>query len=147
MTPLADVIAGLKRNELALKFALEREVRLGMEEAAKLAKGFIGQEMPGWDPLKESTLADKERQGYETPAPLKRTGELQDSLKGEAESVPGGVRGIVSSDNETALFHEIGTSREPPRPFLGPALMLTEPILATALNELAVRLVTPGARP
>ena len=147
MTPLADVIAGLKRNELALKFALEREVRLGMEEAAKLAKGFIGREGPGWAPLAESTIADKERQGYETPAPLLRTGELRDSIKGEAESVPGGVRGVVESDDPSALSHEIGSSREPPRPFLGPAVMLTEPILATALNELAVRVLTPGARP
>ncbi len=132
MTPLADVIAGLKRNELALKFALEREVRLGMEAAAKLAKGFIGREVPGWAPLAESTLADKARQGYETPAPLKRTGELRDSIKGEAESLPGGVRGIVESDDPNALWHEVGTSREPPRPFLGPALMVLAGVIPAA---------------
>ncbi len=146
MIPLADVISGLKRNQFELKFALEREVRVGMEAAAKLAKSFIGQEMPGWDPLKPSTLAEKAQQGYETPAPLRRTGELADSIKGEAESVPGGVRGVVGTDDPTALWHEMGTSRMAPRPFLGPALILSEPVLGAALSELAVRTLTPGKR-
>lgn len=147
MIPLADVISGLKRNQFDLKFALEREVRVGMEAAAKLAQSFIGQEMPGWDPLADSTIADKQRGGYATPAPLLRTGALKESIKGEAESVPGGVHGIVGTDDPTALWHEMGTSRTPPRPFLGPAMILTEPAIGVALDALAVRTLIPGKRP
>ena len=146
MIPIADVIAGLKRNQLDLKFALEREVRLGMEEAAKLAKSFVGEEMPGFDPLAPSTIADKTRKGYPTPRPLERTGEVRDSIVGEAESTPEGVVGIVGSTSEYMIYSEIGTSREPPRPVLTPALMLTEPVIGKALSELAVRALTPGAR-
>jgi len=147
MIPLADVIAGLKRNQLALKFALEREVRLGMEAAAVEARSFIGNEQPGWAALAESTLSDKERQGYPTPHPLERTGELKDSISGEAETFLGGVHGVVGSTSDLAVLHEVGTSRMPPRPFLGPALMLTEPKIAVALAELAARVLTPGSRP
>ncbi len=127
-----------------MKFALEREVRLEMEAAAELAKSFIGQEVPGWAPLTPSTIADKERQGFPVPAPLKRTSELQDSIHGEAESVYGGVRGVVGSTDEIAIFHEHGTSKLPPRPFLGPALMLAEPLIEKSLGALAVRALTPG---
>ena len=147
MTPLSEVIAGLKRNQFDLKFALERTVRVEMEAAAKLAQSFIGQEMPGWSPLADTTIADKARKGYATPAPLLRTGELKDSIKGEAESVPGGVRGVVGTDDPTAIWHEMGTSKMPARPFLGPAMMLTEPAIGAALGALAVRTLTPGARP
>ncbi len=147
MVPLADYIAGLRRNQFDLKFALEREVRVGMEAAAKLAKSFIGQEMPGWDPLAPSTIADKASKGYATPAPLRRTGELAESIKGEAEAVLGGVRGVVGTNDPTALWHEMGTSRMPARPFLGPALILSEPVLGAALSALAVRTLTPGKRP
>jgi phage gpG-like protein len=147
MVPLSEYIAGLKRNQFDLKFALEREVRLEMEAAAKLAKSFIGQEMPGWDPLKSSTIAEKERGGYATPAPLKRTGELAESIKGEAESTTNGVRGMVYSEDPTALWHEFGTSRLPARPFLGPALVLSETAIGVALGALAIRTLTPGKRP
>ncbi len=145
MTPLADAVAGLKRNQLGLKFALEREVRLGMEAAATLAKSFIGEEQEGWDPLAASTIADKARQGYAVPAPLLRTGSLRDSLEAVAESVGDGVHGEIGTQNETAHFHEFGSSREPPRPFLGPAMMLTEPAIAKALEELALHILNPGS--
>lgn len=146
MTPLADVIAGLRRNQFDLKFALERTVRVEMEAAAKLAKSFIGNEQPGWAALAESTIADKARQGYEVPAPLKRTGELAESIGAETESHVDHVIGVVGSTSPLAILHEQGTSRMPARPFLGPALMLTEPATAAALGELAVRALTPGAR-
>ena len=147
MTPLANIIAGLRRNQLDLKFALEREVRVAMEGAAKLAQSFIGNEQLGWDPLKPATIADKARAGYEVPKPLLRTGELRVSIKGEAEAVPGGVVGVVGTDDPTAIWHELGTSRMPARPFLGPVLILSEPAIVAALGALAVRTLTPGTRP
>jgi len=146
LIPLSDVIAGLKRNQLALKFALEREVRLGMEEAAKKAKSFIGEQQQGWPELAASTIAEKSALGYPVPAPLLRDGDLRDSISGEAESGFREVVGIVGSTDPISVYHEVGTSRVPPRPFLGPALMLVEPELATALAETAVRALTPGAR-
>lgn len=162
MMPIAEVIEGLKRHELELKFALEREVRLRMEGAAHEARGFIGHEMEGWAPLSPATMdgffseragryiEGKTELGYVNQVsatdPLLRTGGLRDSISGEAESVGLGVRGIVGSTSDIAAYQEVGTSTIPPRPFLGPALMLEEPKIAEDLGHLAVRTLTPGSR-
>lgn len=147
MIPLSEVTGSLRRNLLDLKFALEREVRLSMEAAAKHARSLIGEEQPGWDALAESTLEEKARLGYPTPAPLLREGDLRDSIKGEAETTLEGVKGVVGSTDPIAIYHEAGTSRMPPRPFLAPSLMLAEPEIATTLGKLAVRALTPGEKP
>lgn len=48
----------------------------------KRAKGMVGHEHDGlWPPLSESTLNDKQRHGYATPAPLLRSGEFRDSIE------------------------------------------------------------------
>lgn len=146
MMPIADVIAGLKRNQFDLRFALERDVRLNMEEAAKVSRGFLGEYQPGWAQLAQATLDEKQRLGFETPSPLKRTGALEESISGEAEDVGLGVKGIVGSTSDLAEIHEHGTSRIPARPFLGPALMLAETKIADDLGHLAVRALTPGSR-
>lgn len=146
MMPLADVIAGIRRNLYAVPFALEREVGAGMAEAAKLAKSYIGNEQPGWAPLAASTIEEKAALGYEVPAPLLREGDLRDSIESEVETSGREVTGIVGSTDPIAIFFSTGTSRMPPRPFLEPAFMLTEPKITAALGELALRLLTPGAQ-
>lgn len=146
MTPLSEVIAGLKRNLFEVPFALEREVGVGMAEAAKLAKSYIGDEQPGWAPLAASTIEQKSALGYPVPAPLLRDGDLRDSIESEVETSGLVVTGIVGSTDPIAVYFSTGTSRMPPRPFIEPAFMLTEPKLTAALGELAIRLLTPGAR-
>lgn len=78
------------------------------------AKAAIGREHEEWPALAESTIKDKERKGYKVPAPLLRTGELRDSIQYTVR----GNEGCVGSDNDKALWHELGTSRIPPRSFL-----------------------------
>jgi HK97 gp10 family phage protein len=79
---------------------------------AEEAKRVIGTYDYGWPQLKPETLA---RKFYDTP--LLETGEMRDSIEWHTE----GLRGFVGSNNDKAAFHEFGTSRIPPRPFLGPA--------------------------
>jgi len=76
------------------------------------AKRVIGTYDYGWPQLKPETLA---RKFYDTP--LLETGEMRASIEWHTE----GLRGFVGSNNDKAVFHEFGTSRIPPRPFLGPA--------------------------
>jgi phage gpG-like protein len=80
----------------------------------KKAKAAIGQEHELWAPLAESTISDKQAHGYATPKPLLRTGELRDSI----EYTVHGNEGCVGSNSDIAVYHELGTSRIPPRSFL-----------------------------
>lgn len=146
MMPVKEVIEGLRRHEFELRFALERDVRLNMEAAAKVSRGFLGEYQPGWAELAQATIDEKQRLGFATPSPLKRTGALEESIAGEAEEAGLGVRGIVGSSSDLAEIHEHGTSRIPARPFLGPALMLVETKISEDLGHLAVRALTPGSR-
>src|SRR6185437_1168565 len=56
-----------------------------VEQACKIvqarAKKTIGTDQQMWPPLAPSTIVDKARQGYPTPAPLLRTGTMRDSIE------------------------------------------------------------------
>ena len=146
MASFREVIEGLERNRAEFRLALEDEMEHAMEGAQKLAESFIGVEQPGWAPLAQSTIDDKQRGGYRTPAPLLRDGGLKKSFGHKVEPIFDGVEGKLGSSDETMIYHEHGTSRMPPRPVIGPALMMTEEKLGLALKELAIRTLTPGAR-
>jgi phage gpG-like protein len=99
------------------KIALERAARM-IEHRAKEKIGEY-QEQAGpfiaWAELAESTKADRARQGYPDDEPLLRTGELRDSIEhfvadGEAH---------IGSNNDIAVYQELGTEHIPPRSFLG----------------------------
>ena len=50
---------------------------------------MIGHDL--WQPLAQSTIEDKARQGYRVPAPLLRTGDQRDSIEIDAPHQPGVV--------------------------------------------------------
>ena len=86
------------------------------------AKRTVGSNQAEWPPLSPSTIADKQKHGFKTPAPLLRTGEMRDSI----EYTVHGLEGCVGSDSPIALFQEMGTSRIPPRSFLRSAAIASE---------------------
>lgn len=94
---------------------------------AERAKAMIGQyqpaygEFPEWAPLADSTEAEKARLGYPADAPLLRKGELRDSIEKRVE----GSEGEVGSTSEIAAYQEFGTEHIPPRPFIGPAALMS----------------------
>jgi phage gpG-like protein len=71
-----------------------------------------------WPPLAESTKKDRVNKGFSEDEPLLRTGELRDSIN----ITVGHNEASIGSNNDKAVWHELGTSRVPPRPFLEPAL-------------------------
>ena len=99
-----------------------------MGKAAKVvqedAKARIGEyqkatgPFPEWQPLAESTEAEKARHGYALDAPLLRTGDMRDSIETEHNA----LEAIIGSKDPVARYQEFGTDRIPPRPFLGPAV-------------------------
>jgi len=109
------------------------------------AAEYIGHEMPEWPPLAPSTIKQKERLGYTGRVsgtdPLLRTGEMRDSIK----AVVADLTLAVGSTDKVAVFQELGTSRMPPRPFLGLAMSNSLEFAAERLGETAAALLTPGA--
>ena len=101
------------------------EQHLGLEEAAKIveaeAKRRIGRDDNGWPPLAQATIDYKSEHGFtgrvSATDPVLRTGELRDSI----EHTVGELEAVVGTDNDHAIYQELGTSKAPPRPFLGPA--------------------------
>lgn len=120
---------GTFARHLKVTAALGEEVTHHITETAanivkKDAKNRIGtyQDRSGnfaaWEPLAESTVADRVAKGYTPNDPLLREGVLRDSIEAETH----GNEAVVGSTDEVALYQEVGTEHIPPRAFLGPAL-------------------------
>jgi hypothetical protein len=107
-------LGGLGAHFIAVAKALPAAERAGIEAACqiveKASKGMIGHGNAGWPPLAPSTV---ERKGANTP--LLETGELRESIQ---HTVISSQLGMVGSDSEKAVYHELGTSHIPPRSFL-----------------------------
>jgi HK97 gp10 family phage protein len=82
------------------------------------AKQAIGTYAYGWPPLAESTIAGKAA----GDTPLLETGALRDSITHNVDA----TEAYVGTDLEYAKYQEFGTSRIPPRPFLGGAIAQEE---------------------
>jgi hypothetical protein len=101
-------------------------------------KGAIGTYKYGWPQLAESTL--KGKGGRNTP--LLETGKLRDSYSYQLEPITNGYKVVVGSPEKTALWHELGTSKVPPRPVLVPAITRVAPDFVKGFGEEAVRALT-----
>jgi phage gpG-like protein len=104
------------------------------EMVAAEAKRVIGEGYPEWPALAPETLARKMMN-----TPLLETGELRASIEWNSE----GNEGYVGSNNDKAVWHELGTSHIPPRPFLMGAAMRMEPLIH-AMAAKAVMAVLAG---
>jgi HK97 gp10 family phage protein len=113
--------------------------RIG-EATQDVARAMPGVEHSFWPPLAESTIEDKVRKGFPVPSPLRRTGEMAESYKYELR--PGELAVAVGSEEKTALFHEFGTSRMPPRPVLSRAMMEILPFARRMLGSVANSILT-----
>ena len=113
------------------------EVACGIVE--QRAKSIIGVPHPYWPPLSAETL--KRKDGVNTP--LLETGELRDSIEHTVESEE---RGHVGSNNDKAVWHELGTSRIPARPFLLPAALESVPLIEAITGETVVVTIKSALR-
>lgn len=93
---------------------MEGEHKGELQQAADLvkkeAKASIGTYKHGWPPLAPSTLAKKS-----ADTPLLQTGELRNSIESgivDSNTVE------VGTNNQKGVWHELGTTKAPPRSFL-----------------------------
>jgi HK97 gp10 family phage protein len=96
--------------------AMTAEVPVAMAKGAHLvveeAKRALGTYDYGWPKLAEATIDSK---GADTPGV--DTGEMRDSIEYTVEH----DGAYVGSNLDRALFFEMGTASQPPRPFLSEA--------------------------
>ncbi len=123
---LTDFAAKLLTSERDLKSSAEATVMQGAAIIQGRAKDAIGNANNGfgWPPLKPATIAQK-RLGN---TPLYETGDLKKSIEvaGPFHEGAGTVSAVVGTNDPKAAFHEYGTSKIPPRPFMMPAAVLSE---------------------
>ena len=106
-------LTGFAAFSAGMVHEIDKAKREALEKGAVIieteARRVIGTHDYGWPPLAPSTLA---RKAADTP--LLETGEMRDSI----EHSVNGDEALIGSDNEKALWHELGTVKIPPRPFL-----------------------------
>lgn len=119
-------------------------LEIGLDKVGSLAESlaahYPGEYQPGWSPLAESTLKDKEQQGFPVPSPLKRTGDMAASYRKEVDHFELAL--LIGSPEEKAKWQELGTVHIPPRPVCEPALKNSLPFAADVFGEIAVSLLT-----
>jgi len=118
----AHLVAIAAVEKLTNRRALAEVGKIVVEDAASQIgeyQGAVGN-YPQWEPLAESTEDEKARLGAPPDSPLYRFGDLQKSF---GYTVVADNEVIVGSTEETMIYHEFGTSKMPPRPVLGPAVL------------------------
>ncbi len=129
----------------AMELAIHNRMRDGLKEVAerieKTAKDEIGHYQAAigpfnaWDPLADSTEADKANKGFPANAPLERTGQFRDTFKHEVENFVA----VIGSTDERAPWFEFGTAKMPPRPILGPAVIINEKFIKRKIGLAVVQ--------
>ena len=110
-------LAGFVAFLPSLALEVEHANHSALEKAAQIveeeAKRVIGTYDYNWPPLAESTLKNKA-----ADTPLLETGEMRDSI----EHVSDHKEAQIGSNNDKAVWQELGTRTIPPRSFLAGAL-------------------------
>lgn len=110
--------------------ALEKAAEAVAAEAKAEIGHYQGEAGPfvAWAELADRTKDDRVRHGYAENEPLLREGTLRDSIhhKVEMTGIASG-EAHIGSDSPIAVYQELGTSRIPPRSFLGGALVRKTP--------------------
>jgi phage gpG-like protein len=113
--PMTLLYAATMFGEIAV--AMDHIKHHSLDEGAKIlqaeAKRVLGTYDYGWPRLKPSTIACNSS----GDSPLLENGDLRDSIERDVQHDVA----YVGSRDPKAMWHELGTSRIPPRPFLAGA--------------------------
>lgn len=117
---LTEVVAGMEEAD-----------REGLDKATEIIEGeskrVLGTHDYGWPPLKPETIARK----VNGDTPLLETGQMRDSIGRSFDS----REGTVGSNDDRAVWHELGTSKIPARSFLSGAAQHKEHDVVEAIGR------------
>jgi phage gpG-like protein len=118
----------------ALSKAIEREIQLGIEQAARMVetemKGELGTQqgqvahLPAWAPVKSNP-----------DSPLLLTGDLRNSIS----TVVGDKEAFIGTPDEKAVHLEYGTKDFAPHSFVERAMVVTEPKIKDMMTKRIIR--------
>jgi hypothetical protein len=131
----------LQQHEMEHR-ALEKVGKLVEKRAKEKIGEYQAQAGPfiEWAELAEFTKADRIKQGFPEDEPLLRTGAMRDSI--EHVVIDSEVQ--VGSDSDIAVYQELGTSKIPPRSFLGGAVADELPAIMDIIGDSAVAALIGG---
>jgi len=137
-------LTGLAGNLTALALELEMRKHEALEAGAEIiekeAKRVIGTYDYGWTELADATKKDRTDKGFSENDPLLRTGEMRESI---GHAVHGDTASVGSNDDK-AVWQELGTSRIPARSFLMGAAVHKEKEVVDAIGEIVVGHFSPA---
>jgi len=134
LSSFAQLAARLATADADMRLAQEAILEKACQMIEDEAKGAIGNYKYGWPQLAESTQQERVAQGYSANEPLLRTGQLRDSI---GHVVVSSKEAFIGTNDPIAPYQEFGTSKIPPRPFLGGALAASE----GKIERMAARMV------
>lgn len=114
------------------------------ENAAIEARHMVGNKQAGWEDLSAATVEVKRKLGFSAPdyQPLLRSGKMRDSI----EWISTSMGGAIGSNDKVMFWQELGTTKMPPRPLLGQAVLRMMPLLEQLLEESSVKILVPVIR-
>lgn len=136
----------LGRTPQLITKALEEVAKRIGEDAKKKVQEKFGTYQDGWPELSPATIADKIAQGWPVPSPLLRTGEMKDSIDFKVDVKPWDVIVTLFSDSEIIGFHELGTSKMPPRPAMAHIFDENKELYSRWVNEALANACVPGSK-
>jgi HK97 gp10 family phage protein len=139
-TTMLGMVIKLAAAEVAIHVGAREALERVCMKVEKTAHDEIGTyqaaigPFAAWAELADSTKEDRVKQGFTENDPLFRTGELQGSLAHEVHELVG----TIGSTSEIMEWQEFGTSKMPPRPVLGPALVRNHHVIIEELGGAVV---------
>jgi HK97 gp10 family phage protein len=136
----------LAESAVAVRIAEHHALTKAAKLIEKTAKAEIGAYQPAvgpfdaWAPLADSTVADRTSKGFTPDDPLLRSGELRDSIGYEVS----GNEAAIGSTSDVMVYQELGTSKIPPRPVLGPAAYSNKEAVQAILGKAVVHAMEYG---
>ena len=124
---LLEAVARFAAVEADLEAAREPMIAAACQMVAGRSRDLIGVPKAEWAPLAAETLQRKG--GINTP--LLEHGALRASIEWNADR----NHGFVGTDSDVGIFMELGTSRAPPRSFLGLAAEIEAPKVAKMMSK------------
>lgn len=136
---IGQFVSFMSRQVATLPAAQHHALAEGADIVLKEARDYPGHYQKGWDKLQPETIARKAT----GDSPLLESGGLRDSY---AAKVSDPHHAAVGSDDEKAVWQELGTSRGiPPRPVLALAGVTKEQEVVKAIAHVIARHMTGGS--
>lgn len=116
---IKDFQSLVPRLQAAINLQVHEALVVVAEKIAQDARDKIGHDQAGWAPLADSTDVSKAAKGQPADSPLLARGDLKKSI----EVIVEGHTAVIGTNDEAAVYQEMGTSAIPARPFLSRAAM------------------------